>query len=250
MRGPNGGGEVERQQTQIAGLRVEVTALRSDLTSVRRQLVRADKVIAGLRENVRDRDVEIALLRRPTEVEGAGDAAEVGAEKPDWARRSVPAGIEDRTVVTLPTGSRRCPTSRPTAGWPDRPSCSSVLPARVRARGRPLGGTSESLLIAGSWSPHLPLVVFLLSAAQGWRPTTKRSIEMLTKTKWILAGGAAAVALTPAAAFASGYDAFGPGAGSGIAVASVQSDSIAADAVTGTVTAANPAVDPRWTRRP
>lgn len=61
--------EVDRQQTQIAGLRVEVSALRSDLTSVRRQLFGADGVIAGLRETVRDRDVEIALIR--SEVTGA-----------------------------------------------------------------------------------------------------------------------------------------------------------------------------------
>jgi hypothetical protein len=55
--------EVDRQQTQIAGLRVEVSALRGDLVSVRRQLVRADGVISGLRETVRDRDVELALTR-------------------------------------------------------------------------------------------------------------------------------------------------------------------------------------------
>ena len=33
---------------------------------------------------------------------------------------------------------------------------------------------------------------------------------MFNKTKWILAGGAAAVALTPVAAFASGFDALRP----------------------------------------
>ncbi|MFT4165272.1 MAG: hypothetical protein QM650_08520 [Microlunatus sp.] len=55
--------EVDRQQTQIAGLRVEVAALSSDLGSVRRQLVRANKTITGLREAVRDRDVELSLMR-------------------------------------------------------------------------------------------------------------------------------------------------------------------------------------------
>jgi hypothetical protein len=54
--------EVDRQQTQVAGLRVEVTALRSDLTSVRRQLVRANSVIADLRETARERDIEVALM--------------------------------------------------------------------------------------------------------------------------------------------------------------------------------------------
>jgi hypothetical protein len=43
--------EVDRQQTQIAGLRVEVSALRTDLGSVRRQLVRADGTIARIAEN-------------------------------------------------------------------------------------------------------------------------------------------------------------------------------------------------------
>ena len=56
-------GEVDRQQTQIAGLRVEVAALSSDLGSVRRQLVRANKTITGLREAVRDRDVELSVMR-------------------------------------------------------------------------------------------------------------------------------------------------------------------------------------------
>ena len=86
-------GEVDRQQTQIAGLRVEVSALRSDLTSVRRQLVRADQTIAGLRETVRERDIEIALTRVPVverdaevhglprraELAGAGGAGAGGA---------------------------------------------------------------------------------------------------------------------------------------------------------------------------
>ena len=40
--------EVDRQQTQIAGLRVDVSALRADLGSVRRQLVRADGTIAAI----------------------------------------------------------------------------------------------------------------------------------------------------------------------------------------------------------
>ena len=55
--------EVDRQQTQITGLRVEVSALRRDLGSVRRQLVRADGVISGLHEAVRERDLELALSR-------------------------------------------------------------------------------------------------------------------------------------------------------------------------------------------
>jgi hypothetical protein len=81
--------EVDRQQMQISGLRVETTALRGDLSSVRRQLVRAEGTIAGLRETVRDRDIEIALMRSaapaPTvEVDGLPrrlrlDRAEVAA---------------------------------------------------------------------------------------------------------------------------------------------------------------------------
>lgn len=56
-------GEVDRQQTQIAGLRVEVTALRADAASMRHQLKVADGVITGLRETVRERDLELALTR-------------------------------------------------------------------------------------------------------------------------------------------------------------------------------------------
>lgn len=110
-------GEVDRQQTQIAGLRVEVTALRSDLTSVRRQLVRADGVIAGLRETVRDRDVEISLLRADAEAaersgaDGGWITAGPEAEVHAWPRRGqtdrAAAGVgdrsdADRTVVNLP----------------------------------------------------------------------------------------------------------------------------------------------------
>ena len=58
---------------------------------------------------------------------------------------------------------------------------------------------------------------------------------MLTKTKWILAGGAAAVALSPVAAFASGFDA-NP-AQQGTSVASVQAGSLAADAEPASISA-------------
>lgn len=78
--------EVDRQQTQIAGLRVQASALGNDLQSARRQLVRADGVIAGLRETVHERDVEIALLRSDTEqarvdrLEGAVDPESAGGD--------------------------------------------------------------------------------------------------------------------------------------------------------------------------
>ena len=84
-------GEVDRQQTQIAGLRVEVAALSSDLGSVRRQLVHANKTITGLREAVRDRDVELSLMRSaPLASSGAGagaGAAESAAEVHALPRR-------------------------------------------------------------------------------------------------------------------------------------------------------------------
>ncbi len=55
---------------------------------------------------------------------------------------------------------------------------------------------------------------------------------MLDKTKWILAGGAAAVALTPVAAFAAGYGPFGFNASSEVVAESVQqSDAVALTAV-------------------
>ena len=95
--------EVDRQQTQIAGLRVEVSALRTDLGSVRRQLVRADGTIATLRETVRERDLELALNR--TEVTGSD--AEVHTlprrNRPDRAEVPGTAGSGDRTVIELAT---------------------------------------------------------------------------------------------------------------------------------------------------
>jgi anti-sigma factor RsiW len=53
---------------------------------------------------------------------------------------------------------------------------------------------------------------------------TERKTEMLSKTKWILAGGAAAVALTPVAAFASGFGS--EVSASGVVVESAQSGSL------------------------
>jgi hypothetical protein len=90
--------EVDRQQTQIAGLRVEVSALRTDLGSVRRQLVQADGVIAGLREAVRERDLELALSRSMH----AGRDAEVQAlpRRVRLDRTEVDdAGRAERTVL-------------------------------------------------------------------------------------------------------------------------------------------------------
>lgn len=92
--------EVDRQQTQIAGLRVEVSALRTDLTAARRQLVRADQTITGLRESVRERDVEIALTRGPVV---AGDAEVRGlprrAEADRAAARADSGAAPVRSVV-------------------------------------------------------------------------------------------------------------------------------------------------------
>ena len=92
--------EVDRQQTQVAGLRVEVTALRSDLTSVRRQLVRANGVIADLRETVRERDIEIALMRydRYRHRRRASRATTPGRPRSGRAARH-PPGDEVSTVV-------------------------------------------------------------------------------------------------------------------------------------------------------
>ena len=64
-------------------------------------------------------------------------------------------------------------------------------------------------------------------------------MTMFTKTKWILAGGAAAVALTPVAAFASGFEATSTQQTSS-SVTTVQAGSLAADATAGVL----PAVDP------
>lgn len=102
--------EVDRQQTQIAGLRVETSALRTDLASVRRQLVRADGTIAGLRETVRERDLELALVRATTDglaVESAADGSQADVHtlprrgRVDRADVAGPAGPGDRTVIEL-----------------------------------------------------------------------------------------------------------------------------------------------------
>jgi hypothetical protein len=101
--------EVDRQQTQIAGLRVETSALRIDLAAVRRQLVRADGTIAGLRETVRERDLELALVRSGGAL-AAGTAAEsLPADVHTLPRRgrvdragvAGPTVVGDRTVIEL-----------------------------------------------------------------------------------------------------------------------------------------------------
>lgn len=79
--------EVDRQQTQIAGLRVEVSALSSDLGSVRRQLVHASKTITGLREAVRDRDVELSLMRSAPLSSPAAEKVEMAGEVHTLPRR-------------------------------------------------------------------------------------------------------------------------------------------------------------------
>jgi hypothetical protein len=95
--------EVDRQQTQIAGLRVEVTALGSDLTSVRRQLVRANGVIGDLRETVRERDIEIALMRTTDPATDAELHALPGRAEHDRAAGGRARGDEVRTVVDFRT---------------------------------------------------------------------------------------------------------------------------------------------------
>lgn len=102
--------EVDRQQTQIAGLRVETSALRTDLASVRRQLVRADGTIAGLRETVRERDLELALIAdsRQLAAESSGDAdvhTLPRRGRPDRAGAVGPAG----TVVDFHGGEPAMP---------------------------------------------------------------------------------------------------------------------------------------------
>jgi hypothetical protein len=82
---------------------VEVSALSADLGSVRRQLVRADGTIATLRETVRERDLELALVRAtPTHAD-----AEVHTlprrSRLDRAEVAVAVGGEGRTVIDLPT---------------------------------------------------------------------------------------------------------------------------------------------------
>ena len=81
--------EVDRQQTQIAGLRVDVSALHADLGSVRRRLVRADGTIAALRETVRERDLELALARSHWARLGSRGPhpAASGPARPDRGRR-------------------------------------------------------------------------------------------------------------------------------------------------------------------
>ena len=95
--------EVDRQQTQIAGLRVEVSALSADLGSVRRQLVRADGTIATLRETVRERDLELALVRATAPSPDAEVHTLPRRVRLDRAEVAVAAGGEGRTVIDLPT---------------------------------------------------------------------------------------------------------------------------------------------------
>lgn len=103
--------EVDRQQQKIAALRVENSALSTDLVSVRRQLLGADRIIAGLRQTVRDRDTELAThdaLRDSVAVEGGGDAnVQVLTQWARLERKSVP--IADRTVVELSTQAPALP---------------------------------------------------------------------------------------------------------------------------------------------
>lgn len=94
--------EVDRQQTQIAGLRVEVSALRTDLGSVRRQLVRADGTIASLRESVRERDLELALVRATASSPGAEVHTLPRRVRLERAEVDVAADSEGRTVIDLP----------------------------------------------------------------------------------------------------------------------------------------------------
>lgn len=84
--------EVDRQQTQIAGLRVEVSALSTDLGSVRRQLVHANKTVTGLREAILDRDVELSLMRSTLHSPATAETAEIAAEVHALPRRVRTAG--------------------------------------------------------------------------------------------------------------------------------------------------------------
>lgn len=59
--------EVDRQHSQLAGLRQELITLRLALGASRHSIIRADATISGLRETLRDRDTEIALIRAPEE---------------------------------------------------------------------------------------------------------------------------------------------------------------------------------------
>ena len=95
--------EVDRQQTQIAGLRVEVSALRTDLGSVRRQLVRADGTITALRETVRERDLELALARSTADELGRRGAHPAAPGPPRSGRGRRGRGRRGRTVIDLPT---------------------------------------------------------------------------------------------------------------------------------------------------
>jgi septal ring factor EnvC (AmiA/AmiB activator) len=94
--------EVDRQQTEIAGLRVEVSALRTDLGTVRRQLVRADGTIASLRESVRERDLELALVRATAPTPGAEVHTLPRRVRLERAEVDVAADGEGRTVIDLP----------------------------------------------------------------------------------------------------------------------------------------------------
>lgn len=95
--------EVDRQQLQIAGLRVEVSALSSDLGTVRRQLVHANKTITGLREAVRDRDVELSLMRSTPRTAAMGAATEVAAEVHALPRRVRSERVDDTAPATAET---------------------------------------------------------------------------------------------------------------------------------------------------
>ena len=94
--------EVDRQQTQIAGLRVDVSALRSDLGSVRRQLVRADGTIT---DAARDR-TRAGRRARPGRCQGD----ELGRRGPRPAAPGPPRagrgrrcdGRQGHTVIDLP----------------------------------------------------------------------------------------------------------------------------------------------------
>jgi hypothetical protein len=94
--------EVDRQQTQIAGLRVDVSALRSDLGSVRRQLVRANGTITELRETVRERDVELALAEAKVTSSDAEVRALPRRIRLERTEAAGATGAQGHTVIDLP----------------------------------------------------------------------------------------------------------------------------------------------------
>lgn len=59
--------EVDRLQSQVNGLRQELITLRLALGASRHSIIRAEATISGLRETLRDRDTEIALIRATEE---------------------------------------------------------------------------------------------------------------------------------------------------------------------------------------